>query len=168
MKYVLTGGPCTGKTTLLEAIAKHTKYRVVPEIARGFFSHLSENEPEKLKDRDFIQKYIETQHIRNWDNNKNCFFDRGLPDEIAYRSFFNADLTPTLLQKCLRYRYDKVFLLPFWGKIYENDEVRKESIYEAELLEKSINIAYYSLGYNIVKVPIGPLDERLNFILKHI
>lgn len=171
MRIIITGGPCTGKSTILDQIKTYRGIHgpIVPEVARGVFERLKLYEPEKIEDRDFTQRLIESIQIKNWHENPKGIFDRGLPDEFAYRLFHNMGGRTTLWNKCWGpIRYDKVFFLPYWPEIYATDDIRKETPEEAERLEMLIHQSYFACGYTPIEVPIGPVEERVNFILNNI
>jgi predicted ATPase len=164
MRYVITGGPGSGKSSLLRELSVGNHSNFVPEIARDLFKILNKYEPEKLKDRAFVQNYIETTHIKNWVENPFGIFDRGLPDEIGYRKFFGEPISENLKKNCRNLRYDKVFFLPFWEEIFINDEQRKETLEQAKTLEMLISLAYEDVGYELIIVPKISVYDRVSFV----
>ena len=168
MRVVITGGPCSGKSSIIKALSRGG-YNVVPEIARSLFMVLKTFNSRKLEDRSFIQDYIETTHLKNWIENQDAFFDRGLPDEIGYRDFFGEPVPSDLWDNCEKVRYDLVFFLPFWDEIYENDTERNETRAEAQDLHNKLLFAYDKiLRYKYIMVPKLPVEERVKFILNHV
>jgi predicted ATPase len=170
MRIVITGPPCSGKSSLIDFIDqnqyKGTKetFELVPEVARETFSFLEKHEPEKMEDFTFRQQLLETLQIWNFVNNEHAIFDRGLPDEFAYRVFFGETKNTTIWNKCRQFKYDMVFILPFWHEIYEQDEIRKETVEEAQKLEMLLTHSYISCGYNPILVPKVSIEERIDFI----
>lgn len=54
------------------------------------------------------------------------FFDRGLPDTLCYMKMENIPVTEEFNKTIKDTIYNKkVFILPPWNKIYENDTERK-------------------------------------------
>ncbi len=163
--YVLTGGPCSGKTTLLDELHK-LNYFTVPEVARELLDKLaSRGVPAKdvwgapELQRLILQKKIELEESAP--KNKVVFFDRGLPDSIAY--FELLGLQTGNIEKISRNRYRKVFfleLLPF-----RQDSARTESEAMAKKLDKLIFRSYKDLDYEITRVPNAPIKARLKLIL---
>lgn len=165
-RIVLTGGPSTGKTAVIERLAIKG-YDIIKEAARPTIEFLREHEPEKLNN-DFLQKLIETTQLQDFVRNQNGIFDRGLPDQIGYRYHYGLPVLPSLAAKCEKYKYDKVFFFPIWPEIYKKDEVRVEDLEEAQKISNMICLAYKISGYELIEVPKTNLNLRVNFIEKHL
>ena len=93
------------------------------------------------------------------------FFDRGVPDSIAYYKLNGLDATEPF-QKSSEVRYQNVFL--FERLRFLTDPVRSEDDRTARRLNRLIQESYQSLGYNIIHVPLLSVEERTEFILKHL
>ncbi len=64
-----------------------------------------------------------------------------------------------------RYPYNKrVFLFPPWKEIYQTDGERYQSFAESVRVFKIVKSWHLRCGYEMVEVPIGGLDERVDFI----
>jgi len=96
------------------------------------------------------------------------FYDRGMPDVLAYMDYFKQNYTSDFLHVCKTNRYDAVFLLPPWEDIYVQDNERLETYVQATEIHEHLFKTYTSLGYDVVEVPFGTVRERLTFILNHI
>jgi predicted ATPase len=168
-RIVLTGPPCSGKSSIIHSLELKGK-KIVHEVAREEISYFQKYEPHKLpwENRDFFQQHLETMELKNFINNKDAIFDRGLVDQIAYRKYFSIPECEKLLLNNSIYKYDKVFFLPFWEEIYQQDEQRIETKEEALKIEKLLVDAYTSFGYNLIFVPKTTIDERVSFILKNV
>ena len=113
--YVITGGPSSGKTTVLNELAK-LDYLIYPEAARVFI----DKEMAKGKSREEIrgdeakfQKGVLTIKIKVEKEalkNKVVFFDRAIPDSIAYYQICGLDLKE-ILKFCKKSVYKKPSLL---------------------------------------------------------
>jgi predicted ATPase len=57
-----------------------------------------------------------------------------------------------------------VFLAPPWPAIFGQDEERKQSIAEAEATCDAMVEVYSSLGYELLVLPLIPVDERIEFV----
>ena len=170
MKVILTGAPGTGKSSVFYQLRRNG-FDTVPEVARFVFNFLEAQKLTHYTERNFIQQYIEVNHILNWtryDDEDNVFFDRSLPDEVAYRKFYKMKVPKTLVNDCLRYKADKVFIFPYWEEIYQNDDVRLETPEEAQELDELITSAYVDLGYEIIVVPKASVEDRVAFITKQL
>lgn len=93
------------------------------------------------------------------------FFDRGIPDVLAYAVRFKVDLREFHLAAD-QYLYSRsVFVLPPWKEIYVNDEVRKMPYSAAVKFHDLIVSTYQSLGCDLIQVPHENIDTRAEFIL---
>ncbi len=176
-KIVITGGPSTGKTALIEYLEKngHTCYH---EIIRTMtLEAKKEIDPKSLgsnplafvKDpQRFNQKLLEgrTQQFLDAQKKRNTpiFFDRGIPDVLAYMDFFKQPYPPAYEKTCITYKYDRVIILPPWREIFISDGERMESYEEAVVLYDHLRETYTRLGYDLVSLPKGSLEERMNHI----
>ncbi len=168
--YVITGAPCSGKTSVICEIEQRG-YLTVPEVARAV---IEEKLAEGLslaqikKDELAFERYILHQKIAAESllpPQQIVFFDRGIPDSIAY--FKLAGLDPSEpLASSRQTRYKKIFLLerlPF-----KKDQVRVEDDVMAEKLEKLIAESYSALGHTVTRIPVSSVMERTETILKAI
>ena len=94
------------------------------------------------------------------------FFDRGIPDVLAYMDFFNQQYDEEFIKACENYRYDTIFLCPPWQEIYVSDNERLESYGEAENIHNALWNTYNQFGYQPVIVPKSPVEQRIDFILE--
>ncbi len=96
-----------------------------------------------------------------------CFFDRGIPDVLAYMDYFKQ-VYPTTFEAISRsYRYDKIFILPPWKDIYTSDNERLETFQEAEELHLHLSATYKKFGYEPIMVPKASIAERTAFVLEN-
>ena len=94
------------------------------------------------------------------------FFDRGIPDVLAYMDFFKQPYPQSFEEACQENRYDSVLMLPPWKEIYTSDNERLESYDEAEKLHEHLFSTYKRFGYEPLLVPKTSVQERLHFIIK--
>ena len=96
------------------------------------------------------------------------FFDRGIPDLIAYASRFNVD-DSAVREAGLRYRYNPTcFLLPPWKPIFHNDSFRGGTFEFYEAFHLSLMEGYRDLGYRFEPLPQVSISSRADHILDHI
>lgn len=171
--YVVTGGPGFGKTSILTELRKRN-YNNSEELSRQFIQEevagsgsllpwidrLGYSE-EMLKRR--IRQYEETPTNELW------FFDRGIPDLIAYIRKDGLDVPDIYYEAAKEYRYQQlVFLTPPWEQIHINDQERLESFEEAKVIHAEIERVYTEVGYTCVTLPKATVSERATFILDSI
>ena len=93
------------------------------------------------------------------------FFDRAIPDIIAYLNFAEVAVPEEYYTALGLYPYHKqVFILPPWEAIYVNDNERWQTFEEAVLLNEAIRKAYTACGFELIDVPKNSLSERIVFI----
>lgn len=173
-KYVITGGPNSGKTTTLNALKKQG-FKVFDEVARIVLEHEMKNNREVITwkgDIDTRQRKILDLQLKNEkeaDKIKGAvFFDRGIPDGIVYYRLSGTKIPLVLLSEAGKEKrdYKKVFIFDMLP--YKTDSVRKEPEKIAKKIHEMIYQVYSELGYEIVKVPVMPVEERVRFIRKNI
>jgi predicted ATPase len=65
-----------------------------------------------------------------------------------------------------RFRYNRrVFLAPPWPAIFGQDAERKQTPEEAERTYEAMVVAYSNCGYELVALPLVPVEERVRFVL---
>ena len=173
-KIVITGGPGTGKTTLINELEKRG-FTCTPEISRQVTKEARKKGIEHLflKDPLLFSKLLlegrEQQYIEAVNNTSPIiFFDRGIPDVHAYMNHFKTEYPEIYLEKSKKYSYDSIFLLPPWKEIYTTDDVRYESYELSVSIYNHLKSAYTELDYDIIEVPFGDIKMRTDFILQHL
>ena len=167
-RYVLTGGPCAGKTTVLE-ILKKRGFSVVPEAARDMIVKNTANGGDVLPWKN-LQKFQDTTvWIQFWRELFSkpygiLFLDRGIVDPVGYCAVFTANV-PKITRWFGRNRYEKIFLLDLLPD-YMADESRKEDREMAKLIHEELRKGYISYGYEVIQVPFLTPEERVEFILR--
>jgi predicted ATPase len=168
--YVITGAPSSGKTKLIEYLS-FLGYRTVPEAARILIDiEMSKGRKiEEIRGNDYefqmriLEMKIEVENKIPIE--QLTFFDRAIPDSIAYFKISNMDTKP-VIDACKKRRYKGVFLLeqlPF-----DKDYARTEDEKLVKELSDLIEDSYIGLGYKVVHVPVKPITERAKFILDRI
>jgi predicted ATPase len=167
--YVITGGPCTGKTEVINALRKDG-FIIVPEAARlvkwsnkRFGGPLPEDNFDAFED-DVLQMQEKINARRP---GVVRFHDRAYCDDIAYYDFNRRAPSPFLLSIAKHYHFDKIFFLSQLG-FYKQDKYRPETEAEAALLHKMTRTAYLSQGYEIIDIPLVPVWERIRIIKDYI
>lgn len=169
--YVITGAPCSGKTTLLNSLSE-LGYEIIPEVARTYIDTSLSNSisvQELRKDELKFQQEVLMQKYKLEDSlNQNhiIFLDRGIPDSYAYFKLLGVE-DESLLNQSLRSNYKKVFILEPCP--YKEDYARIETPEEQLKLHSLIQEAYEKAGATIVHVPILPTkNNRVDFVLNNL
>jgi len=166
-RVVLTGGPCCGKTTLLNNLAARS-YQVVPEAARMVIeeeqrrgsSCLPWNNLYEFQEKT-AERILDLEHSFE---DSLLFCDRGIVDGHGYA--MNGEVsTPEIISDLGIKRYDLIFILePV--PVYQKDESRKESLAEGRKIHQAIWNAYKEFGYNPISVPVMGIQERADYFVK--
>jgi len=168
--YVITGGPSSGKTTILHELAK-LGYIIYPEAARVFINQEMVNGKTLREIRDDEAKFqrkvlkMKVKIEKSAPRDKIVFFDRAIPDSIAYYQI--CGLNPKeALKFCQKGKYKKIFFLeqlPF-----ENDYARIESRKTTKKLNKLLKGSYKKLGYEVINIPVASVKKRIQKIINEI
>ena len=173
-KIVLIGGPGTGKTTLINAL-KIKGYNCMEEISRQITLEAQEKGIEQLFLEDPLlfsehlllgrqKQFLEANAIEDGV----VFFDRGIPDVVAYLDYLKTSYPNTFKTICSQHIYDKIFILKPWKAIYKQDNERYETFEQALILHNFLVKTYTDYGYSIIETPFGTVEERLDFILNNL
>lgn len=92
------------------------------------------------------------------------FLDRAIPDSLAYYRFLNIPEDKKLQEALSTIFYKKIFILDPLTLV--NDYARKEDEEAQKRIHELIIDVYEALPFPLIKVPVLPPDERVNFILK--
>ncbi|MDN3548219.1 AAA family ATPase [Mucilaginibacter aquaedulcis] len=172
-KFIITGGPGSGKTKLLEAL-KSLNYNCSEEASRQLIVQEVKLRSNCLPWIDlscFADKVLDkmVSSYRATVKSELTFYDRGIPDIIAYLKVAGLPVPDNYYHISQQHPYHKtVFILPPWQEIYVNDTERWQTYPESEQLYWGIAETYESLSYTLVEVPKLSVKERVNFIIDHI
>ena len=171
--YAITGGPASGKTTLLEGLEQQG-YPFVEEVARRIIKDQVANrglalpwaDKQAYADR-MWQESIDAYSLAEIDYaDQACFFDRGILDTIAYMIMEDLQFPRNYIKVLNSITYKKVFILPPWIEIFEQDSERKQSWQEAVITYNALKEFYIQHGYTPIEVPTGTVEDRIDFILE--
>lgn len=171
--FVLTGGPGSGKTTLIAALAA-AGHATSVEAGRGIIRDQAAIAGTALPWRD---RALFAELMLSWEMRSHAiaqatagpvYFDRGVPDVIGYLNLVGLPVPAHVENAAREYRYNrKVFILPHWPEIFTQDRERKQDEDEARRTHASMMATYAACGYDLVEVPMAPVQDRLAFIAQH-
>ena len=168
--YVITGGPSSGKTTILDELTR-LGFTTFPDAARV----LIDKEIKKGKsikeirknEADFQRRVlkIKIEAEKKAPKDKVIFFDRGIPCSIAYYQTCGLD-PKEILKACPENRYKKVFFLEQLP--VKKDYARTEDEKAIKDLNMILQKSYQDLGYKLINIPVAPKEVRVRKILEEI
>lgn len=163
---VFTGAPCSGKTEVIDALARDG-YQVCDEIVRRHFEEQLAAGVDMVQLRQDIpgfQRLMFDKRRQREDDlavDEPVILDRAIPDSIAYYHLREYDAAE-LIEVGQARRYRSVFLFERLPMV--NDDVRNEDEERAGLIEQLIIRAYTDLGYELTRVPVMSIAERCEFV----
>ena len=169
-KYVITGGPCTGKTTMTTAM-QNLGFIVTPESARQIIEEEQRKDSGILPWTDFagFQRLVIRRQIAL--EERVCavdtvFCDRSGVDGVAYCWLGGVAVPDELAAYVKNAKFSGVFLLDRLQ--YKNDDVRMGDEATAGKIHGLIATAYQTHGYDVICVPVLPVEQRVDFIMNKI
>lgn len=170
--HIITGGPSSGKTTLLIALEKlghtimHEAARAIIDEGRQMGLTVKQIRADERKfQMDVLQRKLSIEESH--DTSLLTFFDRGMHDTIAYMRAFAYEVNAEILDLIYHSHYKTVFLLESLPEFTE-DYARTESKAFRQKIYDSLFRAYEEAGHTPVRVPVMSISERVNFVLDHI
>jgi predicted ATPase len=166
-RIIFTGMSGTGKTALLDEL-RLEGFQCFEEPGRKIL----EERLSKQGD-DFAASFIELmlrQSLSDFEGatNGTAFYDRGLPDTVAYAIRFGV--TPGACSAAAEtHRYEtSVFVAPPWPEIFEQDEFRRATYDEYTKFHELLLTTYERLGYSLFELPKKSIRDRVEYIHTHI
>ena len=170
---VVTGGPGSGKTTLIEALAG-AGHACIPEAGRAIIRAERASGGQALPWSDtaayadaMLERDVAAYAAARASQGR-VFFDRGLPDVAGYRQLAGLPFCPVTDGACRLHRYGCVFIAPPWREIYVNDAERRQDAAEAERTYHVMNEVYRTYGYEAIELPRASIVERVAFVLDRV
>lgn len=170
---VLTGGPGSGKSTVLEALGR-LGYNCSEETGRKIIRQELEHSGHALpwqNKQAFRDRMLDEElraHALHRHHSGPTFFDRGIIDTYGYSLLEGLEPTHALLSSCSSLRYGQVFIFPPWKEIFTQDAERKQDFAEAQRTYEAMRKAYGDFGYELIRVPFAAVEERVRFILREL
>jgi len=180
-KIVITGGPSTGKTSVIQSL-EESGFICMHEVIRSMTSEEKEQigvesmavnpivsvaDPLEFNTR-LLQGRIDQFKASEKIATEVVFFDRGIPDVLAYMDCFDQPYGGAFEKACEAYRYDMLLLMPPWSEIHVVDGERFENFEETQRIHQCLKKTYERYGYRAHIVPKGSITERTNHIIQQL
>ena len=172
---VVTGGPCSGKTTLIEALER-AGHHTVREAAIDVIGRLNERkgvEGQVQWRRDHpleFQRMVFELQVKREDSLHPelgvVFLDRGIADGIAYCRNFGIEPPGEFVDRARRSGYAGVFLLETLESFDDRPGTGRMSSREDSLrIGRLIEEAYQDLGVSVTRLGLASNHERVERVL---
>jgi predicted ATPase len=172
--FVITGGPGSGKTSLIDAL-EQAGYARTTEAGRAIIQHQAAIDGPALpwRDRQAFAELMLSWDMRSYDLARGqagpVFCDRGVPDVAGYLTLIGVPVPAHVHKAARTFRYNhRAFIAPPWRDIFEQDSERKQDFAEAERTYEAMVRTYTSLGYELVAIPRAPITHRLEFVIARV
>ena len=171
--FIIMGTSGTGKTSLVAQL-RDRGYQVHNEVTREILSEQLSIDGPALPSKApllFVQKMLDraiAQHLESQLIEEPVFFDRGIPDIIAYAERFKVE--PLGVEEAAeKYLYNRIcFLCPPWKEIFVNDPQRGGSFEFYSDFHARLVSVYQRLNFEIIELPLVSVNERVDFILQKV
>ena len=169
-KILITGGPGTGKTSLVNEL-KNNGYLCSEEIVRDLTIKKRDEGVDQYFLTDPLVFSIKLFNLRLKEYSKSfnsnlIIYDRGPIDVLAYLNFKSIEIPKDLINDSKKINYEYSFILNPWRDIYTQDSVRYESYEECVIIHELLIKEYEKFKIKLIVVPNGTIFERVRFIKK--
>lgn len=176
---VITGGPGSGKTSLVDYLAS-IGYATVPEAAWQIIEELNHEHGvagqivwrrahPRVFQRLVLERQCALEAAYQVPPGRLVFCDRGRPDSLAYVDLAGVVLENDLLGLISAQCYSRVFLLDTLTRFDRRELTGRISDRERSLrIRQLLEMAYCKQGYAPVLVPELPIKERAHLVLEEL
>lgn len=173
--FTITGGPGTGKTSLLNELKKRG-YRCIEEEARQIIQEQMSIEGDAVPWKNLtlfkeilFHRTVETYKLAQENGKEITFFDRDILDLIGYDRHSKVESSNELKSTAQTLTYNKkAFIAPPWKEIYCTDSERKQTFEEAVEIYHNMVKVYLDYGREIIELPKTTVEKRADFVIDHI
>jgi len=163
-KYVITGGPCVGKTTTIDELARRG-HQTMPETARMIIQEELAKPNGVLPWTDLLGfQYLvlnRQMDLEKYLEGDSFFLDRAI-DGIAYCRLGGIKVPKELIYFAKTNRYDRILLLDQLP--YKQDCERREDSVIAKKIHDEIFRVYTDFDYSPIRIPVLPLGARADLV----
>lgn len=184
-RVVLTGAPCSGKTTTLNALKEklkgNTSYHFIDEIATRYIHEQQKSGIDPFANLIKFERTVITQQTAEEDavsENDSCtILDRSILDDLAITEMLEVgksehiDVAKEIETVAMTRHYDLVFILdqlPFEKTVDRREKDAADAARQDKYIRSTYAKFYNQLGYDIITVPVMPVNSRVDFILNEV
>lgn len=173
-KYIISGGGCVGKSTLIECLKKRG-FQVAPEIFHAMYNEAKERgEAQKFMERTvardemIVRRQIASENAL--DPLQPAFLDRSALEWIYFAEYYSLPCAPEVREMIQQQEYGDVVFFPdplpecYYAQAETRRSTREIALRKHALLESF----YVKQGFTIIRVPFGTVEQRADFILRHV
>jgi predicted ATPase len=169
--FILSGGPGSGKTTIIDRLAARG-FATVGESGRAILRDQAEIGGNAVHGGDaaafgelMLQRgIVDFRSMARRD--EPVFFDRGIAELTGYWRLVGLAVPEHVREAARQYRSNRVvFLAPPWREIYRQDSERRQDWDEAVRTFDLVRDAYGEAGYTTVEIPQDTVARRVGFIV---
>ena len=175
-RYILTGTPGSGKTSILHEL-KNQGYQVVEEAATDVIAlEQMRGNLEPWMQPDFIDAIVRLQKQRQLEASMSPdelhWYDRSPVCTLALSRHLGYAPSATLLEEIERIKRERiyqrqVFFIEHLG-FCQPTEARRITFEESLAFEKIHEETYLSLGYDLIRIAPEALSERVHRIMEYL
>jgi len=172
--YVITGGPGSGKSSLIDALERAGYGRTI-EAGRKIIQEQMSIGGHALPwdDRTLFAEMMLDREMRSYREAQQrkgiVFFDRGVADVSGYLRLLGQPVPEHIKKAAEVVRYNQhVFVAPPWKEIFRQDRERKQDFEEAIRTCDALVATYQSYGYDLVELPRVSIDARVKFVVERV
>lgn len=169
--YVITGGPCSGKSTTVDMLRK-LGYKTTVEEARHYLD-LQRARGKSLREIERNRRRFQLKVLKDQIKQEKAlapseivFLDRAIPDARAYYRFWGIPEDRILNEAMKGVSYKKVFILDCLPLV--KDYARHEDVNAQKRIQALLTTVYESLPFQVIHVPVMPAELRLKLILANL
>jgi predicted ATPase len=172
--HVITGGPGSGKSTLIAALAA-AGIATSEEVGRAIIKEELASGGSAVPWVDhaaFAEKMVVREIAAHGDalaRGGTVVLDRGVPDVIGFLRVSGLAVPAHIDAAARDCRYNpRVFIAPWWEAIFTTDAERKQTPEEARDTFAVMVETYRAYGYTVVQLPRASVAERVAFVRQQI
>jgi|GEM_PF-6323367 len=168
-RFIITGPSACGKSStirVLESKGHEVKYSISRNVIDRIRSEKGEDWHPGIskKSRELMEEELVKAKVKQYNNSNGkgySIYERGIQDSAAFLKRSNIPISNELDNLFTRYKYDHVFVLEPWNKIFEKDNYRTDNDLETsqEMYESLVEV-YTKYGSKVTTIPINTTPEK--------